>query len=242
MNSFSWDVRDILPTIRVPSLVVHRSHNRMRRVDHGRYLGDNISGAKYVELPGIDEHPWTGDQEAVLDEIEEFLTGVRPSHEPDRVLATVMFTDVVSSTERAAEAGDRRWREFFEDHKRIVRQELERQRGREVNTAGDGFLATFDGPARAVRCACAIVDSVRELGLDVRAGVHTGEIELAGDDVTGIAVHIGSRVQDLAGPGEVLVSRTVVDLVAGSGLAFADRGAHALKGVPGEWQLYAVER
>ena len=236
------DVRKVLPTVRVPTLVLHRSENPMRWVGHGRYLADHIADAKYVELPGNEEHPWSGEQDSVLDEIQEFLTGVRRAPEPDRVLATVLFTDVVSSTQRAAEAGDRRWREFFEDHKRIVRQELERQRGREVNTAGDGFLATFDGPARAVRCACAIVDSVRELGLDVRAGVHTGEIELSGDDVTGIAVHIGSRVQDLAGPGEVLVSRTVVDLVAGSGLAFADRGAHALKGVPGEWQLYAVER
>jgi class 3 adenylate cyclase len=239
--SFDVDLRNVLPTVRVPTLVLHRVENRMRRVGHGRYLADNIADAKYIELPGFEEHPWSGNQDEVLDEVEEFLTGVRRAPDPDRVLATVLFTDVVSSTERAAQAGDRRWRDLFEAHKRVVRRELERRRGREVNTAGDGFLATFDGPARAVRCACSIVDGVRDLGLDVRAGVHTGEIELAGNDVTGIAVHIGSRVQDLARPGEVLVSRTVVDLVAGSGLAFSDRGEHELKGVPGRFQLYAVD-
>jgi class 3 adenylate cyclase/pimeloyl-ACP methyl ester carboxylesterase len=241
-TSFEQDVRDVLSAVRVPTLVLHRSENPFRRVAHGRYLAEHISGAKYVELPGVDEHPWTGDQEGLIDEIEEFLTGVRPISGPDRVLATVLFTDVVSSTEQAVHIGDRRWSEMLDAHDRVVRRELERQRGREINTAGDGFLATFDGPARAVRCACGIIDAVRDLGLKLRAGVHTGEVELRGDDVAGIAVNIGSRVSELAGPGEVLVSRTVVDLVAGSGLSFADRGAHALKGVPGEFQLFAVER
>jgi class 3 adenylate cyclase len=238
--SFDVDVRNVLSTVRVPTLILHRTDNSFRRIGNGRFLAEHIKDAKYVELPGMDEHPWTGDQDGLLDEIEEFLTGVRRAPEPDRVLATVLFTDVVSSTERLAEAGDRRWRELFDEHKRVVRRELELQRGHEVSTAGDGFLATFDGPARAVRCACSIVDRVRDLGLDIRAGVHTGEIELAENDVTGIAVHIGSRVQDLAKAGEVLVSRTVVDLVAGSGLAFEDRGEHELKGVPGRFQLYAV--
>ncbi len=240
--SFRQDVRNVLPAVRVPTLVLHRVDNPFRRVGSGRYLAEHIEGAKYVELQGVDEHPWSGDQDGLIDEIEEFLTGVRRAAEPDRVLATVLFTDVVASTERAVAEGDRRWRELFEEHKKVVRRELDRQRGREVSTAGDGFLATFDGPARAVRCACSIVDSVSELGLDVRAGLHTGEIELTGNDVTGIAVHIGSRVQDLAGPGEVFVSRTVVDLVAGSGLSFSERGSYALKGVPGEWELYAVQR
>jgi class 3 adenylate cyclase len=206
-----------------------------------RYLADNIPGAQYVELPGREFFLWSGDQDAVLDEVEEFITGARPVHEADRVLATVLFTDVVSSTERAATSGDRRWLETLERHNAAVRRELERYRGREIDTAGDGFLATFDGPARAVRCAQAIMQAVRPLGIELRAGLHTGEIELRGDDVGGIAVHIGSRVQGLAGPGEVLVSRTVVDLVAGSGLEFEDRGEHELKGVPGHWQLYAVK-
>ena len=239
--SVEVDVRNVLPSVRLPTLVVNRSDDRMRRVEAGRHLAAEIAQAKYVELPGVETHPWSGDQDAVLDEIQEFLTGVRPAPESDRVLATILFTDVVSSTERAAQAGDRRWLELFETHKKVVRRELERHRGREVNTAGDGFLATFDGPARAVRCARSIVEGLGEVGLDVRAGVHTGEIELAGDDVTGIAVHIGSRVQELAGPGEVLVSRTVVDLVAGAGLEFENRGEHDLKGVPGRFQLYAAK-
>jgi class 3 adenylate cyclase len=240
-TSLEVDVRDVLPAVRVPTLVTHRSDDRMRRVGGGRQLASEIAGAKYVELPGVETHPWSGDQAAILDEIEEFLTGIRRAPESDRVLATILFTDVVSSTERLAQSGDRRWRDLFEEHKRVVRRELDRHRGREVNTAGDGFLATFDGPARAVRCAQAIVERMHEVGLDVRAGVHTGEIELAANDVTGIAVHIGSRVQDRAGPGEVFVSRTVVDLVAGSGLSFEDRGEHDLKGVPGQFQLYAVK-
>jgi class 3 adenylate cyclase len=239
-TSFDVDVSDILSAVRVPTLVTHRSGERMRRVGAGRHLAGAIEGAKFVELPGMETHPWSGDHDAVLDEIEEFLTGIRRGRESDRVLSTVLFTDVVSSTQQLAEAGDRRWRDLFDEHKRVVRRELERHRGREVNTTGDGFLATFDGPARAVRCGQAIVERMREVGLEVRVGVHTGEIELTDDDVTGIAVHIGSRVSDRAQPGEVLVSRTVVDLVAGSGLCFEDRGEHDLKGVPGTFQLYAV--
>jgi pimeloyl-ACP methyl ester carboxylesterase/class 3 adenylate cyclase len=241
-NSVEVDVRHVLPLVRVPTLIVHRAGDTWARVEHGRYLGEQISGAKYVELPGEGQLVYLGDSGAFLDEIEEFVTGVRPVHEPDRVLATVLFTDIVSSTERLADAGDRKWRETLDSHNRIVRRELDRHRGRELHTAGDGFLATFDGPARAVRCATAIVDGVREIGIDVRAGLHTGEIELAGNDAAGIAVHIGKRVSDLADSGEVLVSRMVVDLVAGSGLTFVARGAQVLKGVPGEWQLYAVDR
>jgi pimeloyl-ACP methyl ester carboxylesterase len=239
MNS-QIDIEDVLPAVRVPTLILHRTDDRVITVTAGRELADRIPGAKYVELPGDDHLPWVGDPDALLDEIEEFLTGARPAIEPDRVLATVLFTDIVGSTERLAQVGDRRWRELLGAHHAVVRRELERFRGREVNTAGDGFLATFDGPARAVRCAGAIRDAVRSVGLEVRAGVHTGEIELMGDDVGGIAVHIGARVAAGAGPGEILVSSTVKDLVAGSGLVFEDRGAHALKGVPGEWRLFRV--
>jgi class 3 adenylate cyclase/pimeloyl-ACP methyl ester carboxylesterase len=236
------DVRHVLPAIGVPTLVLHRAEDRDIPVEVGRYLAEHIPGAKYVELPGVDHFPFVGDADALLDEIEEFLTGVRPVAEPDRVLATVLFTDIVRSTERAAELGDRRWRDLLESHYAVVRRELGRFRGREVKTAGDGFLATFDGPARAIRCACAITDSVRPLGLQIRAGLHTGECELMGDDVGGIAVHIGARVAAGAEPGEVLVSSTVKDLVAGSGIRFVDRGAHTLKGVPGEWRLFGVVR
>lgn len=198
-------------------------------------------GAKFVELPGDDWPPWAGDQTTILDEVESFVQGIREEEARlDRVLATVLFTDIVGSTQRAAEMGDRRRRELLDAHHMAVRAILSRYRGREVDTAGDGFLATFDGPARAVRCAQVIAQAVRALGFEIRAGVHTGEIELAGDDVRGIAVHIGSKVAALAGPGEVLVSSTVKDLVAGSGLVFEDRGVHELRGVPGEWQLYAV--
>jgi class 3 adenylate cyclase len=206
-------------------------------------MAGRIAGARFVELPGIDHLPWVGDSvDVALAEIEEFLTGVRQAPEPDRALATVLFTDIVGSTERAAELGDRRWRDLLHDHHRTVRRELDRFRWREVHTAGDGFLATFDGPARAIRCAGAIVDAVRLQGLQVRAGLHTGEVELMDDDIGGIAVHIGARVADLAGPGEVLVSRTVKDLVVGSGIEFQDRGARPLKGVPGEWSLFSVMR
>jgi class 3 adenylate cyclase len=239
MNS-QIDIEDVLPAVRVPTLILHRTDDLVITVTAGRQLAKQIPGAKYVELPGVDHLPWVGDPDALLDEIEEFLTGARPTIEPDRVLATVLFTDIVGSTSRLAQVGDRRWRELLSAHHASVRRELERFRGREVNTAGDGFLATFDGPARAVRCASAVRDAVRSMGLEVRAGVHTGEIELMGDDVGGIAVHIGARVAAGADPGEVLVSSTVKDLVAGSGLEFEDRGAHVLKGVPGEWRLFRV--
>jgi len=238
MNS-QIDVRALLPAIRVPTLVLHRSGDRDSRPEEGRYIAGRIPGARFVELPGDDHFP-SIDGDQILDEVEEFLTGVRRAAEPDRVLATVLFTDIVGSTERAATLGDRAWIELREAHHAIVRRELGQFRGREVDTAGDGFLATFDGPARAIRCAGAVAEAVRELGLEVRAGVHTGEVELTGDKVGGIAVHIGARVAARAEPGEVLVSSTVRDLVAGSGISFADRGAAELKGVPGEWRLFSV--
>ena len=205
-------------------------------------MGAHIPGAKVVELAGSDYFPYLGDQDAILDEIEEFLTGVRPHPAFDRVLATVLFTDIVGSTERAAELGDRRWKELLDQHNAVIRNELGRFRGRELSTAGDSFMATFDGPARAVACAASIRDQVRPLGLEIRAGLHTGELEIDGSEIRGIAVHTGARVAAKAGPGEVLTSSTVKDLVAGSGLEFADRGTHELKGVPGEWRLYAVRQ
>ena len=232
------DIRHVLPAIRVPTLVLHRTDEELAAAS--RYLGEQIPGAKVVELPGNDHMPWLGDHERVLDEIEEFLTGVRPHPAFDRVLATVLFTDIVGSTERAAELGDRRWKELLDQHNAVIRNELGRFRGRELSTAGDSFLATFDGPARAVACAASIRDQVRLLGLEIRAGLHTGELELDGSEIRGIAVHTGARVAAKAGPGEVLTSSTVKDLVAGSGLEFADRGTHQLKGVPGEWRLFAV--
>jgi pimeloyl-ACP methyl ester carboxylesterase len=236
------DIRQTLSAIRVPTLVLHRSGDLDTSIEEGRYLAAHIPGARFVDLPGADHLPWVGDQDTLLDEVQEFLTGTRPAAEPDRVLATVVFTDIVASTERAAELGDRRWRDLLFSHHAIVRRELERFRGREVKTVGDGFLATFDGPARAVRCACAIRDGVGELGLSIRAGLHTGECELIGDDVGGMAVHIGARVAATARAGEVLVSNTVKDLVVGSGIQFVDRGSHRLKGVPGSWRLFAVQR
>jgi pimeloyl-ACP methyl ester carboxylesterase len=241
MNSMI-DVRDVLPAIRVPTLLVYRSHDSDVNVEEGRYIASRIHGARLVELPGHDHLMWTGNADAIVDEVEDFLTGTRRGPEPDRVLATVLFTDIAGSTARAAEIGDRAWKQLIDRHDEAIRRQLDRWRGREVATAGDGFLATFDGPARAVRCATSVVDALRELGLDVRAGVHTGEVEVADGNVRGIAVHIGSRVAALAAPGEVLVSRTVVDLVAGSGIAFTDRGEHSLKGVPSVWQLFAVEQ
>jgi pimeloyl-ACP methyl ester carboxylesterase len=240
MNA-EMDIRHVLPAIRVPTLVLHSAGDGILPPGGSRYLADRIPGARFVELPGIDHVPWGEDADAILDEIEEFLTGVRHGPEPDRVLATVLFTDIVGSTEKAAALGDRRWRDLLESHHLLVRRELGRFRGREIDTAGDGFLATFDGPARAVRCACAVSDGVRGLGLEVRAGLHTGEVELLERKVSGLAVHIGARVASAAGPGEVLVSSTVKDLVAGSGLHFQDRGVQTLKGVPGEWHLFAVE-
>jgi len=235
------DIRHVLPVIAVPTLVIHRTEDMIVTVEAGRDLAAKIHGAKYVELPGEDHLWFHGDADAILGEVEEFVTGTRRAEIVDRILATVMFTDIVDSTRRAAALGDRRWRDLLGRHDALMRRELERHRGREVKTLGDGFLATFDGPARAIRCACSARDAMRGLGIEVRAGLHTGECELIGDDVGGIAVNIGARVGSVAGPGEVLVSRTVTDLVAGSGIEFADRGAHALKGVPGEWQLFAVK-
>jgi class 3 adenylate cyclase len=238
MNS-QIDVRHVLGAIHVPTLVLHRTGDRDSSVHEGRYVADRITGARFVELAGDDHLPWVGAHQ-VLDEIEEFLTGVRRGPEPDRVLATVLFTDIVGSTERASELGDLEWRRLLQSHHDTVRRVLERFRGREVGTAGDGLLATFDGPARAVRAAVAAGESLRPLGLEIRAGVHTGVVEMVGDDVAGIAVHIGARVAALAAPGEVLVSSTVKDLVAGSGIDFVQRGEHELRGVPGRWSLYAV--
>jgi len=234
------DVRAVLPSVRVPTLILARSGDPQSPLGGNRYMAERIPGAKHIELPGDDHPPWVGDEDSVVFAIEEFLTGSHHLVEPDRVLATVLFTDIVGSTERAAAIGDRQWRVLLEQHHAAVRRELGRFRGREVHTAGDGFLATFDGPARAVRCATAIRQAVQPLGLEVRAGVHTGEIEIMDDDVGGIAVHIGARVASLAGPGEVFVSSTVKDLVAGAGLAFEPRGTHVLKGVPDEWRLFAV--
>jgi class 3 adenylate cyclase len=240
MNS-EIDVRHILPTIRTPTLVLHRSGDSRVNVEGGRYLAQNISGAKYVELAGQDHFISAGDDERVADEMAEFLTGSRADVEPDRILATVMLTDIVDSTKRALEIGDRRWRALLDQHDRITRLEIERFRGREVKTTGDGFLATFDGPARAIRCAAAIAEGVRSLDLQVRAGVHTGEIEVKPDDVSGIAVHIAARICALAGAGEVLVSNTVRDLVAGANLRFGDHGFHALKGLDEAVHLFWLE-
>jgi pimeloyl-ACP methyl ester carboxylesterase len=233
------DVRDMLPSIQAPTLVVHRRGDRMIRVEHGRFLAEHIAGARLVELPGDDHLFYFGDTDAILAEIEVFLTGVRHV-EADRALATVLFTDIVGSTRHTATVGDRRWREMLDEHDRAIEQLVVRFQGVLIKTTGDGVLATFDGPGRAVRCAIAIRDAVGPLGLEVRAGLHVGEVERRGDDITGMAVVIGRRICDLAGPGEIVVSRTVTDLVVGSGLTFADRGAQALKGVPGDWQLFTV--
>jgi pimeloyl-ACP methyl ester carboxylesterase len=236
------DVRPILPTIQVPTLVLHRGGDLVVPVGQGRYLAEQIPDARYVELSDSDHLVTTGDQDALVDEVEEFLVGSRRAHEPERALATVLFTDIVSSTERTGELGDRRWRHLLERHNTVVRRQLAIHRGGEVKTLGDGFLATFDGPARAIRCATAIRDDLQRIGVDVRAGVHTGEVELIDDDVSGMAVNIGARIGALAKPGEVCVSSTVRELVVGSGLEFAERGVHDLKGAPGAWCLYAVEQ
>ena len=241
MNS-QIDITDILPSVKVPTLIIHRRDDVTVNVEGGRLLAERIPNAKYVELSGIDHLPFVGENpNQILDEMAQFLTGELRPIETERILATVLFTDIVDSTKRAAELGDRQWRDLLEGHHSLVRGELNRFRGQEVDTAGDGFLATFDGPARGIRCACAIRDSVSSLGITIRAGLHTGECEVMDDKVSGIALHIGARVMGVAGPSEVLVSNTVKDLVAGSGLHFNDRGVHDLKGVPGEWRLFAVE-
>jgi class 3 adenylate cyclase len=234
------DVRDVLPTIRVPTLIMHRKDDLDVRVEEGRYLAEHIPGARFLELPGADHAWWTQDGDAVVDEIEELLTGTKPAPAANRVLATVLFTDIVGSTERAARLGDRAWRDLLDSHHVLVRKELTRFRGHEVKTVGDAFIATFDGPARAMRCACSIRDTVAQLGIEIRAGLHTGEIEVMANDIGGIAVHIAARVIAAAQSGEVLVSSTVKDLSAGSGISFRDCGKQVLKGVPGEWQLFAL--
>jgi class 3 adenylate cyclase len=239
-GTFTFDIRDLLPRVRVPTLILHRADMDVVSVGHGRYLAEHIPGAKYAEVPGTDVLYWVGDTGAMLDEIEEFITGVRGGLGAERVLATVLFTDIVGSTYHAARLGDERWRDLLDRHDQSVRSQIERFRGREVKTVGDGFVATFESPGRAIQCALAIRDTLRAFDIDVRAGIHTGEIEARGDDVAGMAVHIGARVSAQAGPGEILVSSTVKESVVGSSIEFADRGEHELKGVPGTWRLFAV--
>jgi class 3 adenylate cyclase len=234
------DVRDVLPSIRAPSLIIHRAETHWNRVEHGRYLAEHIPGAKYVEVPGIDHLWFVGETEPILREIESFVAGIAGAPSSARQLSTVLFTDIVGSTQLAADLGDARWRELLERHRALVRRELDRHRGREVDTAGDGFFATFDGPARAVQCAQAIREGVGEQGIEIRVGLHTGEVEVLREGLVGVAVHIGQRIVAEAEPGEVLVSSTVKDLTSGSGLEFEDRGLHSLKGVPEEWRLFAV--
>lgn len=238
---FDIDIRPVLASIQAPTLVLHRADDRFVPVEAGRYLADHIEGARFVELAGDDHFWFVGDVDAVMEEIAEFITGARPVAEPDRVLVTLLFTDIVGSTELAGRLGDARWRDLLDRHDATVRRQLERFRGKEIKTMGDGFLATFDGPARAIRCACAIRDAARGLDLEVRAGLHTGEVELRGDDIGGIAVHVAQRVSGLACPGQVLVSRTVVDLVAGSPIRFSEGRDQELKGVNGTRQVFAVE-
>jgi class 3 adenylate cyclase len=239
-QSMEADVRDVLPTITVPTMVLNRSGNRIVAADLSREVASLIPDAKNVELPGSDHLAYSEDVDAVLEEIEEFLTGTRARTDPERVIATVLFTDIVDSTRHAAEMGDRRWRDLLNQHNQLIRNELERYGGREVATAGDGFLATFDSPRRAIECARAAGEAVRSIDLEIRAGVHTGEIELSEGDVHGMAVHIGARIAARAKSGEVLASSTVRDLLAGSTFAFEDRGEHELKGVPGAWRLFAI--
>lgn len=234
------DIRALLPTIRVPTLVTHRSGDLIANVEEGHWLAEQITGARFVELPGNDHLPWVGDQDAILDEVQEFLTGARPVVEVDRIISTLLFTDIVGSTELADRLGDRAWIELLEQHHFMVRSELSRYRGHEVDTAGDGFFATFDGPTRALRCALAIIEAGQRLGINIRAGLHTGEIEVTGSKIGGIALHIGSRVAAAAKPGEVRVTSTVKDLVTGAQFGFMDMGSHQLKGVPGEWKLFTA--
>ncbi len=241
-TAWEIDTIDILPSVQVPTLVIHRTGDRWIAAGHGRFLAEHIADARFVELPGNDHLFYAGDADAVLDEIEEFLTGARHGPESHRVLTTVLFTDIVGSTELAVRLGDRGWRDLLERHHAEVRNQLVRFDGVEVDTAGDGFFATFDGPGRAVRCALATVDAVADLGITIRAGLHTGECELVGGKVAGMAVHIGARISAFAGPGEVVVSSTVKDLLAGSGVTFTDRGVHPLKGLPDEWRLFGAAR
>ena len=240
MAMLEIDVRDILPSVRVPTLLIHRAADRAIPAESSRFMAGRIPNAKYVELEGEDHLWFVGDVDAIFDEVEEFLTGVRRNVVKDRMLATVLFTDIVDSTRKVTELGDHRWRELLAEHDALVRRELERFRGRELKTIGDGFLATFDGPARAVTCAGAIRDRAHSLGITVRAGVHTGECEVIGDDIAGVAVNIAARISALAGPDEVLVSRTVTDLVYGSGIEFTDHGLVELKGLPDTWHLFAA--
>lgn len=235
------DVRHVLPSIRVPTLVLHRTDDAVVPVENGRYLAQHIPGAKYVEMPGADHLPFLGDWETIADEVEEFITGTRRARGLQRVLATILFTDIVGSTQKAAELGDERWRKLLDDYDEIVRRDLDRFQGQLIKNLGDGHFATFDGPARALRCACSIRTSVKRLGIDVRCGLHTGEVEVRGEDLGGIAVHIGARVMSLAGAGDVLVSGAVPPLVAGSGIDFEDCGTHELRGIEGKWALYRVE-
>jgi class 3 adenylate cyclase len=236
------DVRDTLPRITAPTLILHRAGSEFTPVEHGRYLAENIAGSRFVELPGEDTLYWVGNTAPMLDEIEEFITGMRGGSDAERLLTTIVFTDIVGSTERAALLGDGRWRDLLDNHDTIIRHELQRFGGREVNTAGDGFVATFSSPSAALACADDIVDAVRVLGIEVRVGIHAGEVEVRGADVAGMAVHIGARVAALADASEVLVSSTVRDIVTGSRHRFADRGESELKGVPGQWQLCALVR
>ena len=239
LSNVELDLREVLPVISIPTLVMHRDGDTIP-FGGGKYVADHIPSSRFVELHGEDHWPWVGDPDEVCDHVEEFLTGHRSERPADRVLATVMFTDIVGSTERASELGDRRWRVLLDEHERLTRSELERHQGVEVKTTGDGVLATFDGPARAIRCATSVASATERIGLPVRVGLHTGECERRNGDIGGIAVHIGARVMAEAGPGEVLVSRTVKDLTVGSDISFEERGACELKGVPGEWELFAV--
>jgi class 3 adenylate cyclase/pimeloyl-ACP methyl ester carboxylesterase len=239
--SIEIDIRSILPTLHVPTLVLQRSGDRLISIEEGRYVAKHIPGAKLVELKGTDHFWWVGDSESIVNEIQFFLTGERQALEPDRMLATLLFTDIVDSTKRAAEIGDRRWIDLLDSHDTLMRQEIARFRGRTVKTTGDGFLATFDGPARAINCALALRDDAQKLGIEIRVGLHTGEIELMEHDVGGIAVHLAARVMAQAQANEVWLSRTVKDLVVGSGFEFSERGVFNLKGIPGEWQLFVVQ-
>jgi class 3 adenylate cyclase len=240
-NLAQGDVRSALPAIQVPTLVLHRKGDQFVRVDHARYLAANIADSRLVELPGDDHFYFAGDSDTILDEVEVFLTGARAAHDLDRVLSSVCFTDIVESTRLAAELGDRRWRATLDSYEVVVRRELDRHRGRHIKSTGDGTLATFDGPARAIRCALSVRDAARTLGLDLRAGLHTGEIELRGEDIGGIAVHVAARIAGKAGPGEVFTSSTLPLLVAGSTIGFTDRGEHELRGLPGTWKLFSVD-